>query len=113
MLEVKADLRLSPKLRFLSVWVKSIVLPRSFLSLVFSWFNSVVLIVLLAHSLLRTCQKCVVACLALSCNGMCRAKAHKVRYPKQSEQLSIKLFRSPKVGLLNLDEVEVEVKVEL
>ena len=44
MLEVKADLRLSPKLRFLSVWVKSIVLPRSFLSLVFSWFNSVVLI---------------------------------------------------------------------
>lgn len=46
MLEVKADLRLSPKLRFLSVWVKSIVLPRSFfLSLVFSWFNSVVLIV--------------------------------------------------------------------
>ena len=45
MLEVKADLGLSPNLRFLSVWVKSIVLPRSFLSLVFSWFNSVLLIV--------------------------------------------------------------------
>ena len=44
---------------------------------------------------------------------MCRAKAHKVRYPKQSEQLRIKLFRSPKVGLLNLDEVEVEVEVDL